>query len=326
MEEKNKEIVETIEEQAPAFVNEEIQPTSIEENVVLPELEAHKKSFAKAYKNSRMISYISSAIVIAIIVVAYTVIFPLKPNGTWAGVILIIITLVGSVMFSRWHRAKITSRVRQYMADYNSEVNQLALKESKIANYAFDFAGEISGDTFKKARFLKDIINTNSRNLMTYDISRFKVEVADFVGYRQDGKQAKSAFLGKLIHATSEQAIEGRVVLYLKPDPALFKDAAGPDDIADLELLEDKPRYRLYASNKELKKKLPLRAINALLKIRPTNELADLTLVMHDNKVLITLTYSDTLMVVPYKEAIPTGAIMAYKAHLTAINEFFSLL
>ena len=326
MEDKNKEVVEMSEGQEPAFVNEDVPATPIEENVALPELEAHKNSFTKAYKKSRMISYISSAIVIAIIVVAYTVIFPLQPNGTWAGIILIIITLVGSVMFSRWHRAKITARVRQYMSDFNGEVNYIALKDSKFANYAFDFAGEISGDEFKNARFLKDVINTNSRNLMTYEVASYKIEVADFVAYRQDGKQAKSAFLGKLIHATAEQSIEGRVVFYLKPDPNIFKDAAGPDDIADLELLEDKPRYRLYASNKELKKKLPLRAINALTKIRPNNELADVTLVMHGNKILITLTYSDALMVVPYKEAIPANAIMAYKAHLTAINEFFSLL
>lgn len=317
--------IEAVATEESAIANEDVILEPHEEPK-LPVLEEHKKSFAKSYRGSRIVSYVSSAIVIAIIIVAYTVVFPLQPNGTWAGIILIIIALVGSLVFSKYHRNKLTKRVRKYMADYNGEVNNIALKDSKVSNYTFDFAGEISGETFKEARLLKDIINTNSRNLITYDVGRFHVEASDFVAYRPDGKRAKAAFLGKLVTATSTEIVEGRVVFYLKPDPAIFKDVAGPDDLEDLELLEDKPRYRLYASNKELKKKLPLRAINALLKIVPNGELADLTVALYQNKVLMTLTYSDALMVVPYKEDIPVNAILLYHDHLTAINEFFTLL
>jgi len=329
---EEKKIIEVTEEEVtPAeeeqsFANEDVVVEHKEE-VKYPELEEHKKSFVKAYNVSRWISYLSSAIVIVIIIVAYLVIFPLNPpTGTWAGVILIILTLIGSFVFSRFHRNRLTNRIKKYMADYNLSVNEIALADSKISNYAFDFGGEIPKKTFTDARLLKDIIDTNSRNLSKYSVGRFEVELADFVAYRQDGKRARAAFLGKFINATASESVEGRVILYLKPDPTLFKDAGGPDDIADLELLDDKPRYLLYATNKEAKKKLPLKALNAILEIVPDQELADVSVSLYENKVAITLTYSDALMVVPYKEEVPSDAIAKFKEHITIVNNFLSLL
>lgn len=314
------------EEKEQSFTNEDVV-TEVQKEVVYPELEEHKKAFVKAYNVSRWISYLSSAVVIAIIVVAYLVIFPLNPPaGTWAGVILIILTLIGSFVFSRFHRTKLTNRIKKYMTDYNLSVNEISLKDSKISNYAFDFNGEIAKKSFTDARLLKEIIDANSRNLSKYNVGRFDVELADFVAYRQDGKRARAAFLGKFLSATAQESIEGRVLLYLKPDPGIFKDAAGPDDIADLELLDDKPRYRLYATNKDVKKKFPLKALNAILEIIPDQELADVSVSMYENKVAITLTYSDALMVVPYKEEIPSEAIAKYKEHLTKVNNFLALL
>lgn len=291
-----------------------------------PELEDLKKGFGKMYRKSRWVSYLSSAIVIAIIVVAYTVLFPIPEQGTMLGIIVIIITLVLSFVFSKLHRNYLTKRIKQYMSDYNEKVNEIALKDSKINDYAFDFGGTIDKQQFVNARFLKDIIDANSRNLCGYKIGRFDVELADFVAYRQDGKRAKAVFLGKFVNATASETINGRIIFYLKPDPEVFKDAAGPDDLEGLELIDDKPRYRLYATNKEVKKSLPLKAINALLKIMPNQELADVTVSMYENKVAVILTYSDTLMVVPYKEQIPSEAIRKYNEHLTEVNNFLSLL
>lgn len=312
------------EAEVQAFNNEDVVETK--EVVSFPELEKHKNDFAKAYRISRVISYLSSAIVIAIIIVAYTVVFPIPDVGTWAGVIMIIITLVISVVFSKIHRNSLTKRIKKYMADYNEEVNQVAFKESKVTNSVFDFGGTIDKQEFINAKLLKDIIDTNSRNLLKYHVGNYDVEIADFVAYRQDGKRAKSVFLGKFVNGTTTEAMEGRVLLYLKPDPNIFKDAAGPDDLEELELMEDKPRYRLYATSKDARKKLSLKALNALLKINPDQELADITVSLYANKVAITLTYSDALMVVPYKEPIPNEAILKYKEHITEVNNFLSLL
>ena len=100
---EEKKIVEVTEEEVtPAeevqsFANEDVV-TEHKKEVKYPELEDHKKAFVKSYNASRWISYLSSAIVIVIIIIAYVVIFPLNPpTGTWAGVILIILTLIGSL-------------------------------------------------------------------------------------------------------------------------------------------------------------------------------------------------------------------------------------
>lgn len=328
MEEKDFEVVENAVEESEVVETTPLTNDEYEEVVeeTIPSLEDKKKAFNKAYNSSRVVSYISSAIVFAIVIVAYVVIFPLEPNGTWAGIILIILTLVASTMFSRWHRKKITDKVRQYMADYNDEVNRIAFADSEVTNYVFDFAGRIEKEPFTEARFLKDIVNTDSRNFLRYELGDWKVEYADYVAYRPDGKRAKSAFYGKFLNATREASIDGRIVVYVKPDPTIFKDTVGPDDLDDLVLVDDDPRYKLYATNKELKKKVCKAALEALLAIRPNNNLADVTVILYENKLAATFTYSDAILIVPYKEVINSGAIREHAANVTAFNKFLSLL
>ncbi len=326
IEEKKVEAVEV--ETAPLEHEEKTANEDISETpqIVIPTLEEHKQAFVKKYNGSRLISYLTSAIVIAIVVLSYLVIFPLEPNGTMAGIILIILTLVASTVFSRWHRQRTTKFIREYMASYNGEVNKFILEDSNVTNYVFDFGAKIETEEFTAMGFLTNIVNSNSRNVIRYEVGSFKVEFADFVAYRPDGNSAKSVFYGKFLSATREEKVDGRILIYLKPDPLIFKDTAGPDDLGDLELISDEPRYKLYATTKVLAKKVPAKALTELLKIEPDNELADVTVILKDNKLAVTLTYSDAIMIVPYKEVINHNVINHYKHNVTALNKFLSLL
>lgn len=324
MEEKEK--MAEVKEETPVEVeilkdanNEE----STEKQDEFAELEVMRKDFSKMYKKFRIFSYVSTAIVITVIVVSYIVLLPLNQ---WAGVVPIIIVLVASLVYSRWARGRLTNNVRKYMADYNTFVNNFALSESNVNNIVSDFAGELDKAAFTDAKLLKDIINTNSRNLVTYDLARWNVQIADYAAYRKDGKQARAVFLGKLVVGTTEKEIDGRVLVYIKPTAEKYDGGTGPDDVEDLELIEDTPLYKVYASNKELVKEISKEAFDALLKLRPDNELADISLVLYKNKFTVTLTYSDALMVVPYKEPVPEFAINKYKEHITALNYFIALL
>lgn len=324
--EKQVELVEETPEetQTPqSFVNEEISDDTEKEKKELPELEAMRTTFAKMYRKFRTISYISTATVIIVIIVSYLWLFPINQ---WAGLVPIILILIASLVYSRFTRNKLTENVRKYMADYNGYVSNFALSETEVTNYVFDFAASMEKEVFTDARLLKDIINTNSRNLVTYDLGRWNVEIADYVAYRRDGKQAKAVFLGKLVAGTTTEAIDGRVVIYIKPREESYQGSNGPDDVEDLELLVDTAEYRLYASNKELKKAVSTKALNALLKVRPDKELADVSVSLYQNKFAVALTYSDALMVVPYKEEVPVHAIKKYQEHLTNLNKFIALL
>lgn len=306
-----------------AFVNEEISDDATNEQLELPALETMRNTFSKMYRKFRIFSYVSTAIVIAVIVVSYVWLLPINQ---WAGIVPIILVLVASLVYSRWARNKLTDNVRKYMADYNGYVNEYAVSETKVENYVYDFAGQLDKAAFTDARLLKDIINSNSRNLVTYDLGRWHVEIADYAAYRRDGKQARAVFLGKLVIGTTEKEIDGRLVLYIKPSEQKYDGGTGPDDLEDLELVVDKPEYKLYATNKELKKAISTKALEALLQVRPDNELADVSVALYKNKFAVTLTYSDALMVVPYKENVPVHAIKKYKEHLTALNKFIALL
>ena len=56
-----------------AFVNEEISDDATNEQLELPALETMRNTFSKMYRKFRIFSYVSTAIVIAVIVVSYAV-------------------------------------------------------------------------------------------------------------------------------------------------------------------------------------------------------------------------------------------------------------
>ncbi len=295
----------------------------VEELPRIESLEKEKAVFVKTYKKSQIISYIVVALMIVIVVVSYIWLFPINP---WAGIVPIVIALVGSTVFNNYHRKKISVAVREYMDSYNRELNRIVLDKSDFQNYSYDFNGLIDSEDFINARILLDIVNTNSRNLVKYDISQWHVNLADFVAYRPDGKRASAVFHGKFVSAESEKPLDGRIVLYLKPDPTFFKEGTGPDDIADLEVIRDEAKYVLYATDVKVAKFLNKEALAKILEIKPGKELADLSVSIYQNKVAVTFTYGNDLMVVPYKEAIPVGAIHKYSEDITHLNEFLALL
>ncbi len=302
---------------------EEGDNTVVEEFPPIESLEAEKAAFVKTYKKSQFVSYIVVALMIVVVVVSYVWLFKINQ---WAGIVPIIVALIGSTVFNNFHRKKITAKVRLYMDSYNRELNRIVLDNSEFENYVYDFNALIESDDFIKARILKDIVNTNSRNLMRYDIGHWNVSLADFVAYRPDGKRATAAFHGKFLSASRDKSIDGRIIVYLKPDPNFFKDGKGPDDIEDLEVISDDPNYTIYATDAKTAKFLNKEALAKLLEVKPSNQLADVLVSIYENKVAVTLSYGSDLMVVPYKEPVPVAAIHKYADDVTVLNAFFTLL
>lgn len=303
--------------------NEDITP---HDRVVIQSLEEHKAAFKKTYNKSRIVSYAASAIVLVIIIVAFTVIMPIKDVGAWAGIILTIVTLVASSVFSRYNRKKIEEKVQTYMKAYGDELSRISFADSDITNYTVDFAGKISEEAFTEAHFLKNIIRTNSRNLVMYDVGAWHVEYADYVAYRPDGKRAKSAFFGKYLYGVRDKSINGRISIYIKADPMIHAESVGPDDVDDLVLIEDTPLYRIHATNAELAKKISPEALEVLLKVKPNHDLADVSVMLFGNKIGVTLTYSEAIMNVPYKEEIDGNVVYMHKNNVTALNNFLTLI
>lgn len=303
--------------------NEDVTP---HDRVVINSLEEHKAAFKKTYNKSRIVSYAASAVVLVIVVIAFTVIMPIKDVGAWAGIIITIVTLIASSVFSRYNRKIIEDKVHTYMKAYGDEFSRISFEDSKIDNYSVDYAGKISEEAFTEARFLKNIIRTNSRNLVMYDVGVWHVEYADYVAYRPDGKRASSAFYGKYLFGVREKSINGRIAIYIKADPMLHRETVGPDDIDDLVLIEDTPLYRIHATNTELAKKVSKEALDALLEIVPNRDLADVTVMLFDNKIGVTLTYSEAIMNVPYKEEIDGAVVYMHKNNVTALNNFLTLI
>lgn len=322
--EENRNDVEMVEENEVAVdeisIGETLEPT------ILESLEQEKSRFVKKYKNSRYLSIGSTVLVLAIIIVSYTTILDKGVIGQWIAIILIALSLIGSLVFSRILRNKVTNYVKDYMRDYNGEINNIALETSEIQNYYYDFKGMLTTDTFVEAKLLEDVNNTTSRNYISYDVKDSHVEVADYVAYRQNGKKAQVVFLGKLFKAERRAKIDGRILIHIKPDKTLSpQETVGPDDLGDLVLIEETPTHFVYATSADVFKKLKPKALGKLLKLTPSKDLADITISMYENKVIAALSFSDAVMVVPYKEPVAAAGILEFQKTLQTLNEFLTL-
>lgn len=295
-------------------------------NELAVHLRALKQQFHKRYIRFRYVGYVVIAIVLAIVIVAYTVVFPLQPNGAMAGIIMIILALTGSMVFNKINRNKLTRVIRQYMVDYHDQVNQLALKEENITNYVFDFEGKMTADEFAKAHIAKDVVKTNSRNLLTYELGDKNVQMTDYIAYRNFNKRLEPVFVGKLIIATRKKKVDDRVVIYVKPNPLAFPDSGGPDDIEDLTLVLDNSFVKIFAKDDGYKKTVPAKALKICEQIETNKILPDVTISIYEDKVVIAATYGDEMMVVPYKEDVPVASIEQFKNNLATFHDLINAL
>lgn len=317
---KNLEIVdkrENVEEVAPK--SEEVIKKLKPEDLGV--LDKYRNKFVKEINTIRYISYGIAVLTIAVVVVAYTV---LMPKNTWAGIVPIILALIGAGAFSFFSRRIQETKIHKYMSDYNEVINQYLVAEFPVEDFVFDYRDGLKTKVFADANVMQDVTESASRNLNSFTFKDYKISHADYVAYKRDQKRLASVFAGKLLSATRTKKVSEQVILYLKPNPSVFKDSAGPE-ITHLDVVVDNDDYRIYAKGK-YKTVLPQKAINELVKIKRNDVLADLTVSLIDNTVTILMSYGKDIIAVPYKEPVPHGAIKQYISNTAHVLTFLDLI
>ncbi len=302
-------------------VEKVIEGENVVENEIAPTLDNLRKAFVKKINVMRYIGYAIAALVFIIVVVSYVVIMEHTQMGA---IILIILALIGSFVFSVLNRRKQEGIIRGYMFEYNDVINKELIADEEISEYVFDYTEGLDTKTFVEAKVLDDVTDSASRNLVAYKFKDFEVKHADYVAYKREGKRVLSVFAGKLLVGTRSKAVSNQVVLYIKPDQKHFPETKQPE-IAHLKVVESTDEYVVYAEG-AYKRALPAAAIKQLLEITRSNNLADLTVSLVENKVTILMSYGKDIISVPYREPVPHAAIKQYIANTAVIHKFLNLI
>ena len=284
-------------------------------------LDKYRNKFVKEINLIRYISYAVAALTIVIVIVSY--VFLMKINA-WAGIVPVILALIGAGAFSFFSRRHQEGKIQKYMSDYNNVINQQLTAGFVVNEYFYDYRDGLKTKTFANANILQGVTESASRNLNSYAYKDYKVSTADFVAYTRDGKRLVSVFAGKLFSTTRTKSVKEQVILYLKPNKEVFKESGEPE-ITHLKVVEDSDNYRIYSAGK-YKTVLPQKALDEILKIERNDVLADLTVSIVDNTVTILLSYGKDIIAVPYKEPVPHLAIRKYIKDITHILKFLDLI
>lgn len=307
-----------IETKTEEVVKETVEVKKLEQ---LDVLDRYRNKFVKEINLVRYISYGVAALTIAVVIVAYVVLMPIN---AWAGIVPVIIALIGAGAFSFFSRRNQEAKIQKYMSDYNDVINRHLTAEFAVTDYFYDYRDGLKTKTFADANILKDVTESASRNLNSYVYKDYKISNADFVAYKRDGKRLVSVFAGKLFSSTRTKNVKEQVIIYLKPNKEVFKESGEPE-ISHLKVAEDNENYRIYAAGK-YKSVLPQKALDELVKIERNDVLADLTVSIVDNNVTILLSYGKDIIAVPYKEPVPHLAIRKYIKDIAHIIKFLDLI
>ncbi|HZJ89307.1 MAG TPA: hypothetical protein VFD05_01305 [Bacilli bacterium] len=297
------------------------ESNKVEKVAELDVLDKYRNKFVKEINIVRYISYGVAALTIAIVIVSYMVLMPLN---AWAGIVPVIIALIGAGAFSFFSRRNQETKIQKYMSDYNDVINRHLTADFTVNDYFYDYRDGLKTKTFAQANILEDVTESASRNLNSYSYKDYKISNADFVAYKRDGKRLSSVFAGKLFSTTRTKNVKNQVILYLKPNKEVFKESGEPE-IKHLEVAEDNDNYRIYATGK-YKTVLPQKALDEILKIERNDVLADLTVSIVDNTVTVLLSYGKDIIAVPYKEPVPHLAIRKYIKDIGHILNFLDLI
>lgn len=307
-----------------------VEPEVVEAEVVsrgellnIEGLQNKRADFLKKYNRSRILGYLSTGIVVAVVVIAYMVVLK---HSKWAAILMIIVALVGSVFLTRLNRNSMTKTIGVYMENYYHELYDIVMEGEPISEVRFELKKRIETDEFVNARILKNVEQTNSRNMLEYNLGNKEVAIADYYAYRYEKKREETVFLGKFLVSSSPRTFKERILIYIKPNPEIHKEYTGPDDNSELVTFVDDQELYVMSESEAYKKIITARHLELLRKLKTNRLLSDVALSLYENKVAVTLTYSNDILIVPSRNEVSYAAIRQYKDDIKLIHEFLNLL
>lgn len=285
-----------------------------------------REALNKFFKKFKLVNFIVLITTLVVVTVSFVVLFPLGNLGLTLGLVLSVFFLVGSMVYMRIMKNHITKKGNRYIAKFYEETSDFIFNDLALVNYRQEVNNILMTEHFVDAKLIKDITASGSRNLVKYNLGKYNISLADYAAYKSEGKQNKIVFAGKLFVVDNIKPLEGRVLIYRRPDSGQVTNAAGPDDIEGLTLVKETDDVLIYAEKEEDIKTLGKDFIENVSSFPRELPFVDMSLSFIGERLTIAVSYDDILMGIPLPLPFEAKPTENFKRDLEEINKLIELL
>ena len=280
-----------------------------------------RKVFKEIHKNvmsrNKIIGIVFMVIMLGMAVLAY--IFPGIVMYMFFGVIAFFIVVL---ILSKSLRGKMDVAVGDYLFAYGINSDSFVYKHNDIKDVKMGFRNKPDEEVIRSLAFKEKVFHIGSRDVIKGTMAGINFETADVsikTGEPKDRKTHKTVFVGKVITLSTEIKDEGRVLLYRKGC-----GDAEPDNLSDVNEVKVSSlseEWKVYSSNDNYEKIFTEKVIDALNSLSVDELLNDIIVSFQKERIMVALSYADSLMVIPLENDFNIDGVDHYKKDVEKVVE-----
>ncbi len=284
--------------------------------------EEFKLEHDKLLKYNKVLGIVLFVAMMAILVVG----FIYQDAITW---LLLGIAVYFILVFAltRWQRKKMDEGVKKYLNVYSLYTESYAYDQSTYKDVTIKFEEKLDREVVDKLEYVNNCIEIGSRNIVRFTLNGVKGYTGDVsikTGEKKVRKTHKVGFVGKLVVLPLDIKKEGRILCYLKGCGDAEPNKL--DDVNKVEIPELSSDWCVYASDDSLKKVFTTRVVRALNDLYCDNLLNDVLISFNEGQLLIGLSYSDDLMVIPLEKDFEVNGFNHFRDDMNKVANLYDAL
>ena len=324
MEENKQEIVETNNnEEIDSLPAGFIKPVTIEskekteEAINKARIDFHA-IYDKEIKKNRIIGIAFMVVMAAIVVVSYFF-------NKYIQYLLIgaLVFFVAILVVTRLSRKNMDLAVGDYLGTYGSLSDSYVYNSESYKDIIMAFRNKPSEDDIRSMKFKKDVFFVGSRDVIKGKINDIDFETADVsikTGNAKDKKTHKTVFVGKVVSLSLGTKEEGRILLYNKGCGDAEPDDL--DDVNEVNIDSLKKDWKVYSSLSNTDKYFTKAICDSLNELSTDEVLNDIVISIQENRVMVGLSYTDDLMIIPLEADFKIDGVEHYRLDMEKVARF----
>ena len=282
-------------------------------------VEENRKEILKSYKKSKSMNTYAMIVVIVLLVTALICIVQKTNWGTIVGYVCGGVAIAVLIFFWIFSKKKFPNSSKEYIAKTTKLLNETAFADGQFTDCYYNpdekfVLSEISCD-----RVYNNVSDIGSRNIVKGMFNKKSFTCGELALYIDSGKkgQKKVCFLGKYISMNNDLHFEGRYILVNKKEGDKALDL--PNDVEDLDKIEEYDNFILYGPKDGKKSTLPPKFINEFKKIQLDSLLMNVCLVLWAGHTSVYLSYDDPVISIPFDKEYNKDPHERYKSDLLKV-------
>ncbi len=284
--------------------------------------EEFKVEHDKLLKYNKILGGVLFVAMIAILVVGM-----IYPDAITYLLIGIAVYFILVFALTRWQRKKMDDGVKKYLNVYSLYTESYAYDPSTYKDVTIKFEEKLDKEVVDKLEYVNDCIEIGSRNIVRYTLNGTKGYTGDVsikTGEKKVRKTHKVGFVGKLVILPLELKQEGRILCYLKglgdAEPSKL------DDVNKIDIPELSSAWSVYASDDSLAKVFTPKLVKELNGLSCDSILNDVLISFNEGQLLIGLSYSDDLMVIPLEKEFDSTGFNHFRNDMNKVADIYNTL